>query len=185
MKTLRIIAAALATAALYTAATASPAYAHARLLSSDPEAGERLAEAPEELVLEFSEPIDLDSTSIVVNNAADENVAEAAPTVDDNVVTQPVTLPEAGEYTLGYQIVSVDGHPVDGTISFAVESVPEANQTESDAAQTQKPEETDEAGDAASDSELGWGPVLAAAAALAALGAGAIFLLRRRRAARD
>lgn len=108
----------LAVAAAAVLLTAAPASAHAQLVSSDPKDGAILDEAPAEALLEFSERIDAPSTQIAVTDATGAVVPTAAFTVDGVDLTIPLALPAPGPYTIGYRIVSEDGHRVDGNIAF-------------------------------------------------------------------
>lgn len=177
-RSLRALAATVIFALLYVAVTATPAAAHATLVDADPVDGEVLAEAPEELTLEFSETVDPDSTQIVVNNAAEEDIVSEPPTFDDRTIVQPVTISEPGEYTLGFQLVSADGHPVDGTLTFTVESVSGVDAGPADDEADSEPDAGDEAGwTLAGVVLLGLLGLLLAAAVV---GVGSALLLRRR-----
>ncbi|MCX5410015.1 copper resistance protein CopC/CopD (plasmid) [Streptomyces sp. NBC_00335] len=107
------------------AVPAQPAQAHAQLLSSSPANGERLATAPSEVTLTFSEgasPVEggmrLDGPRGDVELGGARN-DPAAP--DKIVVPLPGTLNE-GVHTLTWRVVSADSHPIYGVIVFAVGS---------------------------------------------------------------
>ena len=69
LRLLRLLGAvALALAALV--AVAGPASAHAELLSSSPADGATLDRAPARLVLRFTEPVEIDRTSVVLRTGA-------------------------------------------------------------------------------------------------------------------
>jgi copper resistance protein C len=181
-------------------AAAVPAAAHAYLLDSSPEDGATVDDPPTEIVLEFNEAIQPDFVQVAVLDEADEPLDVAAPEVAGPVVTQPVTELQPGEYRVSYRVVSADGHPVDGSVSFTVTGAaaeppaPEPT-AEPTAEPTPTPEPTPEpvAGDTAGEptptdtpepaaadgttSPAVWvgGAALAVAAAVAAL-----YLLRRR-----
>ena len=116
--------AALATLALglaLVAATASPAAAHASLISIDPADGARLDESPDHVTLTFTEPVSaelggvrvLDATGATVHQgAARANGAEVQIDLEPN-------LPD-GTYVVSYRVVSADGHPVRGGSVFGV-----------------------------------------------------------------
>jgi hypothetical protein len=40
--------------------------------------------------------------------------------VEETAVVTPVTLPGPGKYTVAYRVVSADGHPVEGAVTFTV-----------------------------------------------------------------
>lgn len=99
---------------------AGPASAHAALVGTDPEDGATLATAPTSITFTFNE-----------NVSRRAQVAVAAPdgtqlkVTDVSAVDQSVTatIPDAdqrGTYSASYRVVSADGHPVTGTISYDV-----------------------------------------------------------------
>ena len=101
--------------------TAAPAGAHDQLVSTQPAAGERLAQPPAALTLTFSaDVLDL-GTTVVLRGADGTDVATGATTVSgpDVVVALPPLAP--GDYTVVWRVVSVDGHPISGTFDFGVE----------------------------------------------------------------
>ncbi|WFE26886.1 copper resistance protein CopC [Solwaraspora sp. WMMD791] len=101
-------------------AGASPAAAHATLLSHDPADGALLAEAPSTVTLTFDEPVTLRPGGVQVLDAAGATVDAAARSVDRTVV---IDLPAAltdGTYVVSWRVVSADSHPVAGGFSFAV-----------------------------------------------------------------
>jgi len=98
------------------------ASAHASLASSAPGDGDVVQDLPPAVQLTFGEAI-ATPAYVVVRDPAGHEVAEGEPDVVDAVVTQPVVGREAaGEYTVDYRVVSADGHPVSGTLTFAVRS---------------------------------------------------------------
>ncbi|WP_109508698.1 copper resistance protein CopC [Nocardioides speluncae] len=116
-------AARLAVLALVVAASvlgvATPASAHAELVSTDPAEGAVLAEAPDQVTLTFSEPVRLGADAVGTYDAAGELDSDARAV--DKVVT--VDVPEdlaEGSYVVAWRVISADGHPVAGSLSFAV-----------------------------------------------------------------
>ena len=95
---------------------------HASLLSSEPRAGEVLRGSPERIRLVFSEPLE-PSMSAMAWSAAPPGAPALAATVDPRdvhaLLARPGTLP-AGAYTMGWRVVSADGHRVDGRIAFTI-----------------------------------------------------------------
>jgi len=90
---------------------------HARLLSSAPADGATL-DTVDQVVLTFNEDANPDFVAVRVAGPAGGE-AEGAPTVDGPTVTQPLSAPlEAGEHTVTYRVVSNDGHPISGTLTF-------------------------------------------------------------------
>lgn len=102
---------------------AGTAVAHASLVRSDPGDGASLAAPPTTVSLTFNEAIS--TPAYVVVTAPDGTRVEVGePQIVDGTVTQPIdpaAAPESpGEWTLAYRVVSVDGHPVTGELSFTV-----------------------------------------------------------------
>ncbi|NYH53477.1 hypothetical protein HNR06_003066 [Nocardiopsis arvandica] len=155
----------LAAAAL--ALAPSPALAHDALTGSDPEDGQTLDSVPEEVVLTFSNaPMEGGSGSAVVVTGPDEETTyeEGELTFDGTDVSVGLrTLDQAGEYTIGFRVVSSDGHPIQDTLTFSVteeavaaaapESAPEETAPEEEAATGAAEEETagEPAGEAPAD----------------------------------
>ena len=102
----------------------SPAGAHAQLESSDPADGAVLAEPPAAVAFTFGENLLDKGNAIVVTELASSTrlttgpVVVAGPTAS---VTWPSASP-AGEYRAAYRVVSADGHPIAGSITFTVRS---------------------------------------------------------------
>jgi copper transport protein len=114
--------AALFVAILAVLATGVPASAHAELVSTDPEKGSVVEDAPDEVTLTFSEPVRLTAREVAVYDAAGR-VVDSETTASGTEVT--VALPGAasladGSYVVGWYVVSVDGHPISGSLTFSV-----------------------------------------------------------------
>lgn len=133
----RIVALAAALVAVLAAGWNLPASAHASLVASDPEAGQRFDRLPGQVRLEFSEPIS--APAYVVVTAPDGSRADQGEVaIDGTVVTVALggSAPE-GTYGAAFRVVSEDGHPVTGRIGFVVgdgpldESAPSAGATAS------------------------------------------------------
>lgn len=111
----------LALAGLGLFAMASPAFAHNSLTASNPADEAVLDAGPGEIVLTFDQPVQEGEglNSVAVTGPDGEQWQGGAATVDSNVVTAPVReLGPSGTYTVGYRIVSADGHPVSGELTF-------------------------------------------------------------------
>jgi methionine-rich copper-binding protein CopC len=105
----------------WTAAGVLPAAAHDDLVSSVPTAGEQLAEPPTEVSLTFSATVNEQFAQVAVVDEAGTAYQSGPPVVAGDTVTQPVAgLPRGVSFTLSYRIVSVDGHPIGGTVPFSV-----------------------------------------------------------------
>lgn len=101
---------------------AMPAAAHNVLVSSVPEDGADLESSPEEITLTFDQAVqDSDVNQIAVTGPDGEAWVDTPPDVDGNQVTVPLgELGPAGEYVIGYYVLSADGHPVGDEISFTL-----------------------------------------------------------------
>lgn len=102
---------------------APSAYAHDVLVDNMPADGAVLDEAPDEIVLTYNNAIlDIGEGATVVNllDAAGNEVETRTPTVQNrNVITRVDDLPD-GAYRVVWRVVSSDGHPIQGTFTFAV-----------------------------------------------------------------
>ncbi|THA71830.1 hypothetical protein E6P78_04390 [Streptomyces sp. A0958] len=107
-------------------AVAGPASAHAALTGSDPQDGAVVATAPKEVTLTFSEQVALGADSIRVLDPSGKRAdTRAAPrdlhsgsTVKYGVALR-TGLPD-GTYTVAWQAVSADSHPVSGAFTFSI-----------------------------------------------------------------
>lgn len=114
----RILATALAVLTI-AVGLALPAHAHASLLGTDPAEGAVLATSPDRITLRFDEPVTLPDKAIQLFDAAGVAVpADAAATDTAVTVTPPSVL--SGTYLVAWRVISADGHPVVGSLSFSV-----------------------------------------------------------------
>ena len=105
-------------------ALADPAWAHAGLETSDPASGELLATAPDSVTMAFSEPPDLDLSSVTVIDTSGAEIgigplrhASAPRSIE---VALPAELGD-GVYTVSWRVVSTaDGHLTAGAFAFGV-----------------------------------------------------------------
>ncbi|MFE6664024.1 copper resistance CopC/CopD family protein [Streptomyces sp. NPDC057697] len=105
---------------------AGPASAHAALTGSDPQDGAVVATAPKEVTLTFSEQVALGDDSIRIldpngkraDTAAAPRDLQSGSTVKYGVSLR-TGLPD-GTYTVAWQAVSADSHPVSGAFTFSV-----------------------------------------------------------------
>jgi copper transport protein len=103
---------------------ATPASAHAALVTTSPRADSVLAAAPAQVVLTFSDPIEAKTATMQVLEPGGAPLAVPAPAhVGGDKRTLAVALPQAlgpGTRTVLYRVVSTDGHPVQGSLRFSV-----------------------------------------------------------------
>lgn len=125
-----------------------PASAHDELLGSDPAPGSTLEQAPDALTLTFSGLISPEegATVIEATDGAGTLLTDGAPVVQDNTVTQPLVAAD-GPVTVLWKVVSSDGHPISGELSFTVA----APQTPTPEPETAAPVETSQPEPSASD----------------------------------
>lgn len=102
--------------------TAPAASAHNVLISTDPGKGASLETGPSKITLTFDAPVqggDINQVSVLGPDKS--QWAEGAVQIQSNVLTAPVRpLGPAGTYTVGYRILSADGHPVEGQYTFTL-----------------------------------------------------------------
>ncbi|MCJ0892055.1 copper resistance CopC family protein [Rhodococcus sp. ARC_M5] len=116
MKRLALIAATILTA---TALSIAPASAHATLQSSNPAENAVLDAAPDAVTLTFNQNVQSNFATVTVVGSDQSQWAASEPVVDGSTVTVDLDgLGAAGEYTIGYRVVSADGHPITGSIPF-------------------------------------------------------------------
>ncbi|WP_406138225.1 copper resistance protein CopC [Streptomyces sp. NBC_01089] len=106
-------------------AAAAPASAHAALLGSNPKAGAVVAKAPADVALTFSEQVAMDNKSIRVLDPKGKrsDTAKLRNLSKGSTVTYGVDLRPGlakGTYTVAWQAISADSHPVSGAFTFSI-----------------------------------------------------------------
>ncbi len=140
------LGAALATVLLLLAlavSTAPGAAAHDQITSASPGAGERLAAAPENLVLTFSGSLMSLGTDVLVLDSQEKDWAGGEPSLGGEVLTQRLkaAMPD-GEYSVRWRVVSSDGHPINGSYTFLVGDAEAATGSATDHAAASSPQGT-------------------------------------------
>ena len=122
------------------AATPASLALHARLVGSNPRDGSSVDTA-QEVTLAFDEDVDPTFVKVAVQGP-DGSETAGSPRVSGREVTQALAtdLP-AGEHVVTFRVVSTDGHPVSGTLTFTTTAAP-----------TRSPEPTASASSTASSS---------------------------------
>ncbi|MEU6590899.1 copper resistance protein CopC [Streptomyces sp. NPDC046881] len=103
-------------------AGAGPASAHAALTGSDPAQGVVADKAPTQVSLTFSEKVALNDDSLRVLDPKGRPVQTGSP-ANVSGTTYAVQLKSGlakGTYTVTYQVVSADSHPVAGAYTFSI-----------------------------------------------------------------
>lgn len=102
---------------------AGPASAHNTLVDSDPKDGTSTATGPATITLTFDQPVQATASvnSVVVVGPDGGHWESGDVSVDSTRVTAAVNpLGPAGDYRIGYRILSNDGHPVTGQLEFTL-----------------------------------------------------------------
>jgi hypothetical protein len=121
-RALRRLAAGGLLAGLAVVGMATPAFAHNVLVGSQPANGAQVSTGPTRVELNFNAPVQNGPNQItVIGPSGGQWEQTVNATVDGNsVYTNVVPLGPAGKYTVGYRIISADGHPVQGETSFTL-----------------------------------------------------------------
>ncbi|MFE9626768.1 copper resistance CopC/CopD family protein [Streptomyces sp. NPDC006527] len=115
-------------------AGAGPAFAHAALTGSDPAQGAVVDKAPAQVSLTFSEQVSTSGDSLRVLDPKGARVDTGKPS-NVSGTTYAVKLHSGlpdGTYTVTYQVVSADSHPVAGAYTFSIGSPSETSVSVSD-----------------------------------------------------
>ncbi|MFG6191333.1 copper resistance protein CopC [Nonomuraea sp. JJY05] len=97
------------------------AQAHNVLVSSDPKDGATLPAAPARVTLVFDQAVRQGYAQVGVTGPDGSSWADgSAEVAAERVSVRVKPLPSGGAYTVGYRILSADGHPVTGKISFTL-----------------------------------------------------------------
>ncbi|MGW6527076.1 copper resistance CopC/CopD family protein [Streptomyces venezuelae] len=103
-------------------AGAAPSSAHAALTGSDPKQGAVVDRAPDQVKLTFSEKVAMSDGSVRVLDPSGKRV-DTDKTTDLGSNTYGVKLRAGlpdGTFTVAYQVVSADSHPVAGAYTFSI-----------------------------------------------------------------
>lgn len=123
------------------------AQAHSSLISSEPSEGQTLVVIPQSVTLTFNEKlIEIENQVVnsltLVNESSGEStplvVTTSGPTMKGEV---PVGTYSVGGYQLKYRVVSADGHPITGTISFSTTTETKVSPSLTNSAEPSAPEE--------------------------------------------
>ncbi len=101
---------------------APQALAHNTLVGSDPKEGAKVAVAPDTVTLTFDQEVQSGEVNQIVVNGPDGGQWARGPVeVNGTKVSRALgELGPAGEYTIGFRILSADGHPVTREIPFTL-----------------------------------------------------------------
>jgi copper transport protein len=115
----RRVLAALGLVAVVLALFGTPASAHATLLETSPAEDQVLKTPPTEVVLTFDESVSAGSNALRVFDPSGTELAGLKDrVVDTKLSTKLPKITEKGSYTVSWNVISADGHPVGGTFLF-------------------------------------------------------------------
>lgn len=118
-------------AGLLMATIPAVASAHVHLVSTSPQAGANLEDAPGEVTLTFDGELDPAGSSFAVSTDQGEEVGNGEvdlDVADRNVLRGSVSISAPGVYTVDWTVLGVDGHEITGSFSFRYatdEEIPE------------------------------------------------------------
>ncbi len=102
------------------AVLAPAAQAHSELVSSDPADGATLDAPPASVSFTFNEDLLPDFVRLIATSPAGVTGDLPLSSVQGPTVTADWPAPaEGGEWTVSYRVVSQDGHPIEGGITFS------------------------------------------------------------------
>jgi methionine-rich copper-binding protein CopC len=119
----RAAAAAVLTAAATAAAAPASALAYASLLATSPAAQRVTPYAPGAVALTFSERVEPRFAVVSVTDRRGRQLGDGAPArspADPRTVERSVQRLRPGWYLVYWRVISTDGHPVRGALTFAV-----------------------------------------------------------------
>jgi methionine-rich copper-binding protein CopC len=188
----RLRLAAIAAILIPAATAASPALAHDSLSSTNPAQNTVVTHSPETVSLTLSEPPadskNLNLSTITVTDGAGKTVSDGQVTVYGPKLSTNLTEGSPGIYKVLWRAVSSDGHPIEGSYTFAVQAPAGQTSTPSTPSTPSSSAAAPSASPAASTTEeRAEGPnndsaplALGIAAVILAVAIGAVLVLRNR-----
>ncbi|MDJ1477384.1 copper resistance protein CopC [Bacillus sp. LS15-K4] len=100
----------------------SSVFAHTSVVGITPKEGEVLTVQPEQIILEFSEPVTGNVVNIELLDPSAKRVQVSKVEILDNPTKIKVQIPNLnnGTYTVRWSIISADGHPSEGGYPFSI-----------------------------------------------------------------
>jgi methionine-rich copper-binding protein CopC len=117
---IRQVGAAVAAVAVALAVSATPASAHARLVSANPANGSTISAPVETVEFTFDDRVRERFVTIVVAGPEGRSYLRGQVEVDQFRLRQPVYPTGSGSYRVAWRVVGSDGHPVQGEFRFRV-----------------------------------------------------------------
>jgi methionine-rich copper-binding protein CopC len=96
------------------------ASAHAMLDRAEPRVGNKVASAPHEVTLWFTQKLEAAFSTVTVTNAAGERVDTGKTRVSGSQMSVSLRPGGAGTYHVTWRVLSVDTHTTDGSFTFQV-----------------------------------------------------------------
>lgn len=121
---------------------AGSAAAHNELIGSDPADGATVASSPARVALTFNQAVKPGFSNVIVTGPNQTQWQAGAAAEEGATVSMPIRpLELAGQYTIAYQVLSADGHPVRGAVrfTFAIPDTGAAMQSQSGASASNPP----------------------------------------------
>ncbi|KYG58541.1 copper resistance CopC family protein [Planococcus maritimus] len=97
------------------------AQAHSTLEASTPAEGAVITEPLEQIALDFSANIEQGSTMALSVDGTAVDFSEVA-VMDDQLIGTPAEELEDGSYVVDYEVLSEDGHPIEGSLAFELQA---------------------------------------------------------------
>ena len=104
-------------------AGASPAFAHATLLTTEPQPGGRFDKSPPAISLRFSEPVEVTLGGIRLFDGKSDRIDIGTPRHPNgagNRVQSSLPKLDDGTYVVTWRVTSADSHPIQGAFTFQV-----------------------------------------------------------------
>lgn len=104
------------------------AQAHSELTSSNPAARSVMSTAPAQIALTFSDTIEQRFSTVTIS-VGDGPPAKSKVEVRQNRLRAvvPDAVRRSGTWTVAFRVVSIDGHPISGTIPLTIKADPAAS----------------------------------------------------------
>ena len=96
------------------------AAAHALLDHAEPRVGNKVATAPREVTLWFTQKLELAFSTITVTNSAGQRVDTGKTRVSGSQMSVSLRPGGTGTYHVTWRVLSVDAHTTDGSFTFQV-----------------------------------------------------------------
>jgi len=96
------------------------AMAHAFLDHAEPRVGNKVATAPRQITLWFTQNLEAAFSTITVTNAAGERVDTGKTRVSGNQMSISLRSGGTGAYRVNWHVLSVDTHTTEGNFTFQV-----------------------------------------------------------------